>query len=172
MNLRTSLILPAAAVGAGLLVAGCGSSSSQDDAKAPAKTPAAEASTRPVATSAAGASSAKLDATSGKVTVDSTEWAFSAPEIDAKAGKLKLTLDNKGKIEHELVLLKSADAPASLKIGGQGRVSEKASVGEVSETKPGVSRSTTFDLKPGRYVYVCNIPGHYASGMRGVLVVK
>jgi len=26
--------------------------------------------------------------------------------------------------------------------------------------------------KPGRYVYLCSFPGHYALGMRGVLVVK
>lgn len=174
MNLRTSLLVPTIAVSAGLLVAGCGSSSSKDDAKAPVKTPAAEASSKPVATGAAAASttSKAIDASSGKVTVDSTEWGFSAPEIDAKAGKLTVTLDNKGKVAHEFVLLKSDAAPGALKVGSQGRVSESASVGEVSELKPGVSKSTTFNLKPGKYVYVCNIPGHYSSGMHGVLVVK
>lgn len=172
MNIRTSLLVPTLAVSAGLLVAGCGSSSSKDDAKTPAKTPAAEASSKPVATGPASATSTAVDASSGKITVDSTEWGFSAPEIDAKPGKLTVTLDNTGKVVHELVLLKSDAAPGALKVGSQGRVSESASVGEVSELKPGASKSTTFNLKPGRYVYVCNIPGHYASGMRGVLVVK
>ena len=115
---------------------------------------------------------AALDASSGKATVTSSEYAFSASAIDAPAGKLKLTLANAGAIEHELVVLQSPADPGSLKIDAKGRVSEAASVGEISETKAGASKSTTFDLKPGRYVYVCNIPGHYGSGMRGVLVVK
>jgi uncharacterized cupredoxin-like copper-binding protein len=118
------------------------------------------------------AAPAALDASAGRATVTSTEFKFSASAIDAPAGKLRLTLDNSGKIEHELVLLKTSAAPGSLKVAANGRVSEAASVGEVSEIKSGVSKSTTFDLKPGRYVYVCNIPGHYGQGMRGALVVK
>ncbi|HTN23161.1 MAG TPA: plastocyanin/azurin family copper-binding protein [Solirubrobacteraceae bacterium] len=115
---------------------------------------------------------AALDASSGQANVKSTEFKFSASAIDAPAGKVKITLDNAGQIEHEFVLLKTDAAPGSLKVAANGRVSEAASVGEISETKTGVSKSTTFDLKPGRYVYVCNIPGHYAQGMRGALVVK
>ncbi len=114
---------------------------------------------------------AALDASSGGATVRSTEFKFSAAAIDAPAGKVRITLDNAGSIEHELVLLKTSAAPGSLKVAASGRVSEAASVGEVSEIKRGVSQSTTFDLEPGRYVYVCNIPGHYAQGMRGALVV-
>jgi uncharacterized cupredoxin-like copper-binding protein len=118
------------------------------------------------------APSLALDASSGTATLTSTDYGFSAPEIDARAGKLTLTLDNAGAIEHEFVLLKSSAGPASLKVGASGRVSESTSVGEVSETKAGASAATTFALEPGRYIYVCNLPGHYANGMRGRLVVK
>jgi uncharacterized cupredoxin-like copper-binding protein len=113
-----------------------------------------------------------LDASSGKDSVTATDLKFSATRIEAPAGKLALTLRNAGKVEHELVLLKTNADPASLKVSSGGRVSEAASVGEISETAAGASKSTTFDLKPGRYVYVCNIPGHYAGGMHGSLVVK
>jgi uncharacterized cupredoxin-like copper-binding protein len=51
-------------------------------------------------------------------------------------------------------------------------VSEDASVGEISETDGGAFKSHTFNLKPGHYVFVCNIPGHYANGMRGELTVQ
>jgi uncharacterized cupredoxin-like copper-binding protein len=116
---------------------------------------------------------AALDASSGNAAVTATDFKFSASAIDAPAGKLKLTLTNSGSIPHELVLLKTSAAPGSLKVvAASERVSEAASVGEVSEIKAGISKSTTFDLKPGRYVYVCNIPGHYAAGMHGALVVK
>jgi uncharacterized cupredoxin-like copper-binding protein len=42
----------------------------------------------------------------------------------------------------------------------------------ISETEGGASKSHTFDLKPGNYVYVCNIPGYYEKATRGQLVVK
>lgn len=118
------------------------------------------------------ASSGAKAATGRTATVTASEFAFAPKTLAAKAGKLRVTLDNQGKIVHELILLKTSAAPGSLKVGADGRVSEKASVGEVSETKGGVSRSTTFDLKPGRYVYVCNLPGHYKDGMYGELTVS
>jgi uncharacterized cupredoxin-like copper-binding protein len=132
----------------------------------------AEKAAGQAATRVVPAPSRALDASSGKATLTSADYRFSAPEIDARAGRLTLTLDNAGAIAHEFVLLRSSAAPSALKVAANGRVSESASVGEVSETKAGASATTTFDLKPGRYVYVCNIPGHYASGMRGRLVVK
>lgn len=163
--LRTgTTLLALLAVGAMLVVFGGLSATNTARKNADKVTVAATAKPR-VTTPAA------LDASSGQATVRATEFKFSASAIDAPAGKVKITLDNAGSIEHELVLLRSSAAPGSLKVAAAGRVSEAASVGEVSEIKRGVSRSTTFDLKPGRYVYVCNIPGHYAQGMRGALVV-
>lgn len=91
--------------------------------------------------------------------------------IRAKAGKLKLTLVNEGKAEHELVVLKTDQPAAGLKVSG-GRVDEADSVGEISETAPGATKSATLTLGPGRYVLVCNIPGHYQGGMRGTLTVR
>jgi uncharacterized cupredoxin-like copper-binding protein len=46
------------------------------------------------------------------------------------------------------------------------------SSGEIPEQEPGKSASHTLMLKPGAYVYICNVPGHYAAGMRGTLTVK
>lgn len=40
---------------------------------------------------------------------------------------------------------------------------------------PGGERdSVTFEApsEPGEYVYVCTFPGHYAGGMKGILVIK
>ena len=36
---------------------------------------------------------------------------------------------------------------------------------EVSELDPGASGSLTVALQPGKYLLICNVPGHYASGM-------
>jgi uncharacterized cupredoxin-like copper-binding protein len=164
--LRTGFTLLALFVAGAMLVV-FGGLSATNTARKNADKVAAPAPAKPRVTTPAA-----LDASSGRATVKSTEFKFSAAAIDAPAGKLTLTLDNAGKIEHELVLLRTSAAPGALKVAANGRVSEAASVGEVSEIKSGVSKATTFDLKPGRYVYVCNIPGHYAQGMRGALVVK
>ncbi len=107
------------------------------------------------------------------MTVDTTEYAFAPKAITAKAGKVKFTLVNKGKIVHELIVLKTKAAPGSLKVDPKtAKVSEKDSVGEVSETQPGKTRSATLDLKPGSYLLICDVPTHYMLGMTGTLTVK
>ena len=105
------------------------------------------------------------------LTVTTTEFAFHPMTATAKAGRLTLKLVNDGKAVHELVLLKTDRPAGSLSVKG-GRVSEAASVGEVSETPAGATKSSTVTLERGRYVFVCNIPGHYADGMRGTLTVS
>ncbi|HEV8653769.1 MAG TPA: plastocyanin/azurin family copper-binding protein [Actinomycetes bacterium] len=88
-----------------------------------------------------------------------------------QAGPTTITFKNVGTKEHEVVVLKT-DTPADkLKVGANHEVSEAASVGEDSETKPGKTKSTTIDLQPGTYVLVCNIERHYEKGMYGALTV-
>ncbi len=149
--MRRPLLLGVALLSAAALVAGCGGSVAS-----------AGHSTTP--TPAATAPPAGL-----KVTT--TEFAFHPSTLTASAGKVRLTLVNPGKVVHELVVLKTAQATDALKVSG-GRVSEEHAVGEVSETPAGATKSATLTLKPGHYVYVCNIPGHYMSGMRGTLTVR
>jgi uncharacterized cupredoxin-like copper-binding protein len=156
--LRTPLL--AAITASALILVACGSDSNSDGTSA-------TTTTTPSATAKSGAVAAK----GGKITVDSTEFKFDPTQITADAGKLSITLDNKGKIEHELVVLKTDESPDALPVSGQ-RVSEDAAVGEVSETKAGATKTETIDLKPGSYVFVCNIPGHYEDGMRGTLTVN
>ena len=46
------------------------------------------------------------------------------------------------------------------------------SLGEVSETDPVKSGELKLSLKSGKYVLVCNLPGHFANGMWTLLTVK
>jgi uncharacterized cupredoxin-like copper-binding protein len=100
-----------------------------------------------------------------------TEFKFTPANPELARGTLAITAENKGKTEHELVLLKTNADPSKLPKKGDG-VSEKDSVGEIPEVAPGQDGSATFDLKPGKYVMVCNIPGHYDAGMYGTLTVR
>jgi uncharacterized cupredoxin-like copper-binding protein len=106
-----------------------------------------------------------------RIVVGAREFTFAPHAIAAKAGKLKITLRNRGRMMHELILLKTNRAPGALRVR-HGRVNEAASVGEISETQPAKSATHTFTLKPGHYVMVCNVHGHYQQGMRGALTVK
>jgi plastocyanin len=164
---RLAKLVPVA-VAAALALAGCGSS---DDTTTGSSGASTGASGGDAYGSPSGAKASSASAASGRATVTATEFAFSPTTIDAKAGKLTITLKNAGKFDHELVVLKTDAAPDALKVSG-GQVSQAGGLGEIEHTKSGAQNSKTFDLQPGNYVYFCNIPGHYANGMRGRITVR
>jgi uncharacterized cupredoxin-like copper-binding protein len=113
----------------------------------------------------------KAPSTTQKLSFDAGEMYFKPTTVTAKAGKATFVLKNSGVVVHELIVLKTDAAIGSLTPGADKRVSEDSSVGEVSETDPGETKSADITLTPGNYLIVCNIPGHYAAGMRAKLVV-
>jgi uncharacterized cupredoxin-like copper-binding protein len=87
------------------------------------------------------------------------------------AGKVTFTFHNTGNRQHEMIVLKT-DTPADqLTVGADNKVSEDASVGEISETDAGKTVTKTFDLAAGSYVLVCNIEKHYSQGMKSAFTV-
>jgi uncharacterized cupredoxin-like copper-binding protein len=100
-----------------------------------------------------------------------SDYKFLPSTITVAAGTLKVSAKNVGRQPHEFVLLRTDKAPDAVALKG-GKASESSSVGEIGEQRPGHSATHTFQLKPGRYVFVCNVDGHYKLGMRGSLVVK
>jgi len=88
-----------------------------------------------------------------------------------KAGKVTFTFVNEGTRKHEMIVLKTDEQFDALKVGTDNRVSEDASVGEISETDKGKTVTKTFDLKAGNYVLVCNIEKHYGQGMKQAITV-
>jgi uncharacterized cupredoxin-like copper-binding protein len=75
---------------------------------------------------------------------------------------------------HEFVVVPT-DLPAdALPLAPDGlTVDEDAfhSVGEISEVPAGTSATLEIHLPPGRYVFFCNLEGHYLGGMHGALQV-
>jgi uncharacterized cupredoxin-like copper-binding protein len=49
---------------------------------------------------------------------------------------------------------------------------ELTSVGELSEVGSGTVDTLAIALTPGRYVFFCNMEGHYMGGMHGVVEVS
>lgn len=98
------------------------------------------------------------------------------------SGQISFVVANMGRRTHELVVLPLApDRQAGQRVpGADGRIDETGSMGEASAScaageGDGISAGTvgwvTLDLPAGRYELLCNLPNHYANGMRQLLVV-
>ncbi len=81
---------------------------------------------------------------------------FVKRSLHATAGKVKVVFDNASPVPHNL----------SIQWGRNGPVVAATQIFR------GGSRSLTVDLKPGRYTFYCNVPGHRAVGMQGTLTVR
>jgi plastocyanin len=93
-------------------------------------------------------------AKNGVLQIDADETgalAFTASKASAPPGKIEFVMDNPSPIDHNIALEGGPEGP----VVGNGGTSEF---------------STT--LKPGKYVYVCTVPGHAEGGMTGDLTVK
>lgn len=88
----------------------------------------------------------------------------------ARPGAVAFSVRNAGKLEHELVVLKTNLAPGKLPVKGAKAV-EVGRVGKVV-VKPGRAGGLTVTLKAGKYVLLCNFPGHYQAGQRIGFVVR
>ncbi len=87
----------------------------------------------------------------------------------APAGDVTFNVTNSSKDTiHEMIVMYLADPGKPLPyIENESRVDEDKAgdKGEVSELDPGKSGSLTVHLDPGKYLLICNVPGHYAAGM-------
>ena len=91
-------------------------------------------------------------------------------------GMVKFNVTNSStSVIHEVIVSPLADAAKPLPyLDKDFKVDETAAVhlGEVSELNPGKSGSVSLELKPGKYILFCNIPGHYMAGMWTTLDVR
>jgi uncharacterized cupredoxin-like copper-binding protein len=98
-------------------------------------------------------------------------------QLDAsrvKAGTVTFEVSNAPDtgLTHELVVLKTDLAANKLPVkNGQVPESQFKKMGEVEDIAPGTSKHVTLKLAPGRYVLLCNQPGHYSMGMHTSLLV-
>jgi plastocyanin len=76
--------------------------------------------------------------------------AFVNATAEAPAGELKIDMPNKSGIPHNI----------AIKGKGQGEI-----------VSSGAS-SFSASFEPGKYQYICEVPGHLAAGMKGTLTVK
>jgi plastocyanin len=163
MKVKVTTALASLAVGV-FAVAGCGSSNDNTSADT-GSTDTGAAATPPAATTdttaqtdtgAASGSSASGGGEDLKLSADpSGALKFDTTKLDAKAGKVTITMTN------------PASVPHAIAIEGNG-VDQK---GQTVQPGGGTSR-VSLDLKPGTYTFYCPVDGHRAAGMQGTLTVR
>jgi uncharacterized cupredoxin-like copper-binding protein len=86
-----------------------------------------------------------------------------------KAGDITFDVTNTSRgMVHEMIVMPMASGEMEVPYNAdEQRIDEDAAgaIGEVSELDPGASGKVTLRLKPGTYMLVCNLPGHYVLGM-------
>lgn len=123
-----------------------------------------------------------------KVDIEIREWNVTSSEEKVPAGDIEVTIRNKGKEVHEMVLmqLNTTDPVLRLPVDKNGAIDEKTMtfakiVDETEGMEPGKHVKKALNLKPGRYAFVCNmvetekdgsVEAHYSKGMAAQLVVE
>lgn len=79
-----------------------------------------------------------------------SDLTFSSTDLRVEEGEVSLALANTDAVPHTFTI---AALGVDVQVGG------------------GEAARATFTATPGRYAFVCTIPGHDSPGMRGVLTV-
>jgi uncharacterized cupredoxin-like copper-binding protein len=99
---------------------------------------------------AVGASHPQAHAAKTRVAVAAKEFKFALRPTSAKHGSVTFAIANVGKVQHDFKIA--------------GRTTPKVN--------PRKSTTLTLNLKKGTYHYLCTVPGHAASGMKGTFRVS
>jgi hypothetical protein len=108
------------------------------------------------------------------VSVSEKDFHISAP-TKLRAGEVTFTVRNKGPERHEFIVAHVGVAAAPLRTDGltvDEEAIQKQEVGELEPGEPGSVRTLRLTLAPGRYIFFCNMAGHYRGGMRHEVVVQ
>ena len=92
-----------------------------------------------------------------------------------KAGNVTFDVTNLSRsLVHEMIVVAVENPNAPLPYDyNTGQIPEKQvkMLGETEEMQPNAEKTIALDLKPGAYLLICNVPGHYAAGMWTPLTV-
>ena len=110
-------------------------------------------------TTAASSTSTETGGGGGATEVGMTEFKFDPSDLEVTAGDT-ISLSNDGKIPHNFTIVEGSDP-----LGGGA---ELAASDDVS---PGDTGDLTVDVEPGKYSFLCTIPGHAEDGMTGSITV-
>ena len=168
-----------AGVGAvALTLVGCGKKKKEEkpavEVKPPAPAPAAPAPAAQAPAAQAPAEqkpAAQAPATAAaKVEVKLADFKVELNPAAAPAGDVTFSVTNNGPSRHSFYVFLTDLAVDQLPLTADGnQVDEEGAgvtlVAEIETLDPGTMQEKTANLKAGRYVIICNEPGHYKLGM-------
>jgi uncharacterized cupredoxin-like copper-binding protein len=101
-----------------------------------------------------------------QIVAELADYKITVNVASVKAGSIKIGVRNLGTMEHSFQVIKTDLAPDKLPIdAASAKAKEDGKVGEIASIPAGKSAAVTIDLAPGKYVFMCNIAGHYQLGM-------
>src|SRR3990170_6410737 len=98
------------------------------------------------------------------VNVTVKEFSLKASAKIVPPGKVTFVVRNIGRVDHELVVLRTNRPAKELDLASTGDVYEVGRVGRTSPIDAGKTQKLTLTLKVGHYALLCNLPGHYRAG--------
>ena len=108
-----------------------------------------------------------------QVVAELADYKITVNVPSAKAGKIKIGVRNLAAMEHSFEVIKTDLPQDKLPVdGASAKANEDAKVGEIKSLPAGKSGAVTLDLQPGKYVFICNVAGHYQLGMRTGFTVE
>jgi uncharacterized cupredoxin-like copper-binding protein len=111
----------------------------------------------------------------GPLVVVEHDFSLAVNTSTVPAGSVAFDITNEGPSSHELLAFRTDLPEDQLPLGSDGRINEDALpkvVDTDTDLPPGTQRNLSEALAPGRYVLVCNLPGHYKLGMHTVVTVS
>jgi plastocyanin len=135
------------AVALALGLAACGGSSSSSSTAASTSAPATSSSTAAAAPSGGAALTEAAD--------PSGQLSYTKGSLTAKAGKVTIQFTNAAPEMHNMTIATSS-----------------GTVVGATPTFQGGTKALSVNLKAGKYVFYCTVPGHRAGGMQGTLTVS
>jgi uncharacterized cupredoxin-like copper-binding protein len=129
----------------------------------------------PIALSLAGCGSSRASAAAARPSqVTERDFKIEAP-AKLHSGLVSLRVQNEGPDQHELIVVRGNEARLPLRPDGltvDEEALEAVEAGALEPGEPGHTRALDVDLKPGRYVFFCNMEGHFMAGMHTEVVVE
>jgi uncharacterized cupredoxin-like copper-binding protein len=108
-----------------------------------------------------------------QVVAELADYKITVNVPSVRAGSIKIGVRNLGTMEHSFQVLKTDLPPDKLPVdGASAKAKEDGKVGEIASIPAGKSAAVTIDLTPGKYVFICNIAGHYGLGMHTGFIVE
>jgi len=104
------------------------------------------------------------------------DFTITPEESSASAGELTFDVTNDAEQTHEFVIFKTDLAADALPVDSEGLVDEAGEgielIDEIEDIEAGSTPSLTVTLDAANYVFLCNVPGHYAQGMHTSFTVS